>query len=301
MKNISKYIDLIMNLAITIPFLYLFIIYIVKNKKIRKVKIGHYLIAIFLLIFILLIRNKVSTINTYNNKNNEPTTNNKTTTTKPIVPSTTTVVNNDDDNDNYIKTTSKGYILEKIDGAYYIDDYLIVNKSYPLSEDWLPKNPKEKIETEICKNCIDKTAYEEWIKMKNDAAAIGLNIYISSGYRAYNYQKGLYQHFINKGGAEYADITSARAGHSEHQSGFAFDLNSVDASFTATSEGKWVNDNAHLYGFIIRYPKDKTHETGYKYESWHLRYVGKYLADKLYNNGNWITMEAYFGLESKYS
>lgn len=297
MNYIGKYIDLIMNLAIIIPFLYLFIIYVVKKKKKRKLKIGHYLIAIFLLIFILLIRNQVNTININNNKNNEPTTS-KEPTTKRIIPPITNDVN---DNPNYIKTTPKGYILEKIDGAYYIDDYLIVNKSYPLSEDWLPKNPKEKIETEICKNCIDKTAHEKWIQMKNDAAAIGLNIYISSGYRSFDYQKGLYQHYINKGGTEYADITSARAGHSEHQSGFAFDLNSVDSSFTATSEGKWVNDNAHLYGYIIRYPKDKTHETGYKYESWHLRYVGKYLADKLYNNGNWITMEAYFGLESKYS
>ncbi|MFA7064153.1 MAG: M15 family metallopeptidase [Bacilli bacterium] len=205
-----------------------------------------------------------------------------------------------EDNPNYVETTSKGYILEKIDGAYYIDGYIIVNKSYPFSDSWIPSNTEEEINNDICKNCLDKEVYNMWSQMKNDATSIGLNIYISSGYRSFSYQKGLYEHYINKGGKDYADITSARAGHSEHQSGLAFDLNSVDDSFSATDEGKWVNNNAHLYGFIIRYPKDKTNETGYKYESWHLRYVGTYLADKLYNNGNWITMEDYFGLDSQY-
>jgi D-alanyl-D-alanine carboxypeptidase len=97
-----------------------------------------------------------------------------------------------------------------------------------------------------------------------------------------------------------ADTYSARPGHSEHQTGLCFDLNSIDDSFAYTNEGKWVNNNAHLYGFIIRYPKGKESITGYQYESWHLRYVGKDLANKLYNDGNWLTMEEYYGLSSKY-
>ena len=60
-------------------------------------------------------------------------------------------------------------------------------------------------------------------------------------------------------------------------------------------------NNAHKYGFIIRYPDGKTDETGYIYESWHLRYVGTDLSYKLYNNGDWLSMEDYFGITSKYS
>ena len=105
----------------------------------------------------------------------------------------------------------------------------------------------------------------------------------------------------NSGGSEAADKYSARAGHSEHQTGYCFDLNTIDDSFAFTNEGKWVDNNAYLYGFIIRYPKGKEELTGYQYESWHLRYVGKDLAKVLYNNGDWITMEEYFGLTSKYN
>ncbi|MDD2410011.1 MAG: M15 family metallopeptidase [Bacilli bacterium] len=201
--------------------------------------------------------------------------------------------------DNYAGKTSKGYIIEKKDGAYFIDDYLIINKSYALSKDFIPENTYEKIADEICTTCIDKEAYEKWLNMKNDAAAINLNIYIASGYRSFEYQKGLYEKNVNKDG-DFANKYSAKAGHSEHQSGLAIDLNSVDASFAATDEGKWVNENAYLYGFIIRYPKEKGQITGYKCEPWHLRYVGLDLAEKLYNDGKWITMEEYFGINSKY-
>ena len=77
-------------------------------------------------------------------------------------------------------------------------------------------------------------------------------------------------------------------------------MNTIDDSFAKTDEGKWINKNAYLYGFIIRYPKGKEDITGYQYESWHLRYVGTELAKKLYNDGDWITMEEYYGLSSKY-
>ncbi|HHX32682.1 MAG TPA: M15 family metallopeptidase, partial [Mollicutes bacterium] len=202
--------------------------------------------------------------------------------------------------ENYVGTTSKGYTIEKIDGAYYVDNYLIVNKSYPLDKDFIPKDTYVEIKDEICYLCIDKTAYNNWLQMKNDALALGLNIYIASGYRAYSLQERLYKKYSDRDGSSVADTYSARAGHSEHQSALAFDLNSIDSSFAATPEGAWVKDNAHVYGFIIRYPEGKDHITGYKYEPWHLRYVGKDLANTLYNNGNYITLEEYFGIDSKY-
>ena len=97
-----------------------------------------------------------------------------------------------------------------------------------------------------------------------------------------------------------ADTYSSRPGNSEHQTGLCFDLNSIEDSFQYTSEGKWVNDNCYKYGFCIRFPKGKDAYTGYQYESWHLRYVGTELAEKLYNNGDWISLEEYFGITSEY-
>ena len=136
--------------------------------------------------------------------------------------------------------------------------------------------------------------------MQSDAKALGLNIYISSGYRGYTYQEKLYNNYVSISGKAQADTYSARPGHSEHQTGTCFDLNSIDDSFQYTNEGKWVNENAYVYGFIIRYPKGKESITGYQYESWHLRYVGRDLASKLYHDGEWETLEEYYGISSHY-
>ena len=136
--------------------------------------------------------------------------------------------------------------------------------------------------------------------MQGEAKALGLNLVLSSGWRSYWDQQIIYNNYVSKDGQEAADTYSARPGYSEHQSGMCFDLNSVNDSFTNTNEGKWVNDNAFKYGFIIRFPKGKENETGYQYESWHLRYVGKELAEKLYNDGEWISLEGYYGISSSY-
>ena len=130
--------------------------------------------------------------------------------------------------------------------------------------------------------------------------SLGLNLWIASGYRSYATQKRLYNNYVSSDGKEAADTYSARPGYSEHQTGLAFDLNSVEESFANTDEGKWVKDNCYRYGLIIRYPKGKESITGYIYEPWHLRYVGVKLATKLYNDGDWITLEEYFGVDSKY-
>lgn len=197
--------------------------------------------------------------------------------------------------------TSKGYTLKKENGISYVDGNLIVNKTYSLPKDYVPTNPYNGDKTSSwCVNCIEKHVMEAFKLMQSDAKAMGLNIYISSGYRGYSRQEELYNNYVSRDGKDKADTYSARAGHSEHQSGLCFDLNSIDDSFTNTNEGKWVNDNAYIYGFVIRFPKGLENETGYQYESWHLRYVGKELASKLYNNGKWISLEGYYGLSSKY-
>lgn len=182
--------------------------------------------------------------------------------------------------------TKNGHIGKIVNGLTYIDDYLIVNKTYSL-----PKNYG---------SSLTKETQEAFNIMKNDAGILGLNIYISSGFRSYNSQKIIYNNYVSRDGQINADTYSARPGHSEHQTGLAFDLNSISSSFANTKEGKWVNENCYKYGFIIRYIKGKEDITGYMYEPWHLRYVGEELALKLYNNGDWISMEEYFGITSKY-
>ena len=182
--------------------------------------------------------------------------------------------------------TSKGFSAETKDGFTYVDGYLIVNKSYSIPSTYNPG--------------LDKDVQAQANFMFADAKSIGLNIYISSGFRSFSYQTSLYNRYVSEDGKELADTYSARPGHSEHQTGLAFDVNQIDNSFAGTPEGKWMTNNCYKYGFILRYPEGKTNETGYMYESWHFRYVGTELAEKLYNNGDWITMESYFGLTSEY-
>lgn len=167
----------------------------------------------------------------------------------------------------------------------YIDGILVVNKTYALPADYNPG--------------VNSEAQAAFDRMQSDAAEEDVNIYISSGFRSYDYQAGLYQRYVDKDGKAEADRYSARAGHSEHQTGLAFDLNSIDDSFADTKEGEWVRRNCHKYGFIIRYPADKEAITGYKWEPWHIRYLGEETAQSVYDSG--LCLEEYLGITSEYA
>ena len=199
-------------------------------------------------------------------------------------------------------STSKGFSIYEIDGITYVDGYLIANKTYFLPEDYYPldtyKSAKGK--TQTCNDCINNTVWKAWQDMKAAAKKDGISLWIQSGYRSYVVQQSLYTRYVNRDGQTKADTYSARPGSSEHQTGLCFDINNPSSSFNGTKEAKWIDKNAYKYGFIIRYPEGKMDITGYKYESWHVRYVGTDLSNKLYNNGNWITVEEYFGITSKY-
>jgi D-alanyl-D-alanine carboxypeptidase len=225
-------------------------------------------------------------------KDKTSTTKNTTSTTKSTTTTTTSTT-----------TTKKSDITtSNTQGLKIIDGILIVNKTYPLPEDYVPTNTYKSADgLNYCTTCIDIDAYEQYKLMKADATSLGLNIWIQSGYRSYNLQNNLYNKYVNRDGKVAADTYSARPGHSEHQTGLAFDLNTITDDFQYTNEGIWINENCYKYGFILRYPKGKENITGYKYESWHLRYVGIDLANKLYNNGDWITLEEHFNLTSQYS
>lgn len=192
-------------------------------------------------------------------------------------------------------TTSKGFKGVIKDGITYIDGYLIVNKTYSLPSSY--------------GTSLTSTTKNAFNKMQAAAKLDGINIYIASGFRSYQTQNRLYNNYVARDGKAKADTYSARPGHSEHQSGLAFDICShdldgqnacINSNFDNTDQAKWLAQNAYKYGFILRYPKGKTNETGYKYESWHFRYVGTDLSTKLYNNGDWLTMEDYFGITSEY-
>jgi D-alanyl-D-alanine carboxypeptidase len=182
----------------------------------------------------------------------------------------------------------------------------IVNKNRPLPSAYVPpemsipnvtlrldsNNESMKINTSIVKNVEDLFA---------GAQQAGNPLLFASGYRSEEYQRQLYKSYVEQEGQEFADKTSAKPGTSEHQTGYAFDvceLNKdceLEKSFANTKAGIWLKNNAHKYGFIIRYLDGKESETGYDYEPWHLRFVGIELATELHNSNR--TMEDFFNMK----
>jgi len=119
-------------------------------------------------------------------------------------------------------------------------------------------------------------------QMNEDAAELGHPITVQSAYRSYEYQERVFNYWVKQEGMENALLTSARAGHSEHQLGTVLDFRSVDGppaweleDWAETPAGGWMRDHAWEYGFVMSYPKGKQEETCYSYEPWHYRYIGK--------------------------
>lgn len=176
--------------------------------------------------------------------------------------------------------------MEQIEGVTYVDGILLLNKSYSAPSDYDPGDLTEET----------KTAFDE---LCSAAAVDGLNIYLGSGYRSYDLQNTIFNNYTNMYGWEMADTFSARPGHSEHQSGLAIDVNTIDDAFGATPEAAWLKEHCAEFGFIIRYAEDKTDITGYKYEPWHIRYVGAEVAKEVTEMG--ISLEEYLGVDSVYA
>ena len=129
----------------------------------------------------------------------------------------------------------------------------------------------------------------------------GIYLSFSSAYRSESYQASLYNGYVAKYGVETADTISSRPGYSDHQTGLACDfIEGGDADFTEdfeyTSSGEWLRENAHRFGFIMRYPKGKDDTTGYAYEPWHFRYVGVDTATAIYNVDEYESFEEYFNV-----
>ncbi|MFJ8237714.1 D-alanyl-D-alanine carboxypeptidase family protein [Ureibacillus sp. NPDC094379] len=183
-----------------------------------------------------------------------------------------------------------GYIVGQPDATEptYVEGVLVANKKYPLPKTF---QPGEDVDA--------RAAFE---LMAADARKAGFELVAFSTYRSYEYQQTLYNNYVERDGKENADRYSARPGYSEHQTGLAFDVGEVDredlwltSEFGETEAGKWLVNNAHKYGFILRYPQGKEKITGYMYESWHFRYLGIQLATEVKKSN--LTLEEYLGIQ----
>ncbi len=180
---------------------------------------------------------------------------------------------------------------------FSIDDlasiWVVVNKKRPLPKSYEPSDL-----TAISNEQLRAEAVSALNTLIDSAKKEGHTLNIISGYRSYARQASLYNNYVDRDGIAKADTYSARPGYSEHQTGLAVDLGNgtcdLDECFGETPAGQWLATHAHEYGFIIRYDKNQTNITGYQYEPWHLRYVGKDLSAELHNKK--LTMEAFFEL-----
>lgn len=180
----------------------------------------------------------------------------------------------------------------------------LVNKTYTLPGDYIPEDlirPKVAFSfgnQDIEKSYLRKEAANALEEMFAAANKEGIQLYASSGYRSYDRQVEVFQFEVNKSGEDKAAQVVAIPGSSEHQTGLAMDITGESVQFLLIEElekkpeGKWLKENAHRFGYILRYPKGKEKVTGYQFEPWHFRYVGKKAAKTIYER-NW-TLEEYF-------
>ena len=178
-------------------------------------------------------------------------------------------------------------------------ELMLANKYYYLDKNYEPENlvtiPTTYAWGEYGSKKITKETYDAFLNLWEDSNEQGFYLMVSSAYRTYDKQQEVYDDYKNSRGTEYADSIAARPGYSEHQTGYALDIfekSSTQKDFHNSSSYAWLKENAHKYGFILRYPEDKENITGYSFESWHYRYVGIEVATYIYENN--ITFDEYY-------
>jgi D-alanyl-D-alanine carboxypeptidase len=192
---------------------------------------------------------------------------------------------------------------------YSINDpsslWVVVNKGRQLPSNYVPTNlvtPSVPLrlgsaDSEMQLRGDVATALEQLFAAANNQ---NIHLMLASGYRSYSWQASVHNYFVSSQGQAKADATSARPGHSEHQTGLAADIEplsrqcEIETCFADTPEGQWIAASGYKYGFIIRYQKGKENLSGYEYEPWHIRFVGQALAGEIYNSDQ--TVEQFFNL-----
>lgn len=180
------------------------------------------------------------------------------------------------------------------------DTSMLVNKFYLLGSDYEPSDLVTISQTyswgDKGSQKVRKVAYDAFLEMWNAASNDGYYLMVSSSYRSYSEQEIVYENYKKNRGQKYADSIAARPGSSEHQTGLTLDIfsktNSNKNTFKDTEVAKWLKDNSYRFGLILRYPEELVNVTGYNYESWHFRYVGKEVAKYIYENN--ISFEEYY-------
>lgn len=192
--------------------------------------------------------------------------------------------------------------------AQSIDDpnsyWVVADKLRPLNpSDWEPPDLVEVPVAYANQPYLRQAASDAVVAMfaAFSAESGGLQMQSQSAYRSYSSQESVYAGWVSSLGQAGADLTSARPGYSEHQTGLSIDVSaspatcSLEQCFGDTVQGQWLAAEAWRFGFTVRYPNGKTDVTGYEYEPWHMRYVGLELAAELHNTGI-LTLEEFFGL-----
>lgn len=176
-----------------------------------------------------------------------------------------------------------------------LNEKMLVNKYYKLNDDYVPKNLVS-IESSYAfeGNFLVQEAYDAYLNMWDAAKKDKVQLIVKNSYRSYKESEEIWQDHKREFGTKSADEVCARAGHSDHNTGYGMDLDiwNEKEEFEKTEGFKWLNNNAYKYGFILRYPKDKKNITGYEYEPWHYRYVGNDIAKKIKDLN--ITFDEYY-------
>lgn len=160
---------------------------------------------------------------------------------------------------------------------------LLVDKAHGLASDYVPDDLVRATEFPLVVNRADVLLREsimpDLVAMSTAAGIDGVVLDLSSGYRSYEYQAGLFQRHVDNLGLEQARRESAEPGQSQHQLGTTIDFGSITPAFAETDAGRWLASNAWRFGFSLSYPEGMEEITGYMYESWHFRYLGRVVTE----------------------
>lgn len=195
--------------------------------------------------------------------------------------------------------TNKEYYTNPVKTDISKKELMLVNKYNHLDNTYTPETlvtvPTTYAWGEYGSKKVTQDTYDAFLNLWNAGKEQNYYFMVSSAYRTYEHQEEVYNDYKKSRGEEYADKIAARPGFSEHQTGYSLDIfekSTTQKNFHTTESYNWLKNNAHKYGFILRYPEDKEDITGYSFESWHYRYVGKEVATYIYENG--ITFDEYY-------
>lgn len=188
--------------------------------------------------------------------------------------------------ENWESTANQGSNSMLVNKHYRLDDNFVPDDLIALPTLYSPSNLK-----------VQSEPAKQFQKLCDELREQGMDLHAMSAYRSYDYQKNLYNKYVNQYSVKEADRISARPGFSEHQTGLTLDVATskhIYTDFDEADEYEWMLANAHRFGFIIRFPQGKEKITGYSFEAWHYRYLGEALASKVYDSK--LTFDEYYML-----